>query len=109
MPHQCTSCGAAVDIPEDVLATSCTFCDSPLVATSTHAAPVDRVVPFVVTRRQATTLLRKHLQSAWLAPESLRRSARPRDLRSVLVPFYRYEALARTRWSASVGVNWQRT
>lgn len=109
MSFQCSSCGASVDVPPDVMATSCQFCDSPLVDVESHADPVDRVVPFTVDAKRAAGLLTKHLQQAWLAPETIRKSARPTDLRAVFVPFYVYDAQARTTWDASVGVEWQRT
>lgn len=108
MSYQCNSCGAAVDLPPDVMSTDCRFCDSPMVDTSSRSEPVDRVVPFSVDRERAAILLLKTLQAAWMAPEAVRRSARPRDLQAVMTPFYRYEALARTRWSADVGVEWKR-
>jgi hypothetical protein len=108
MSYQCSNCGAAVDVPPDVMATTCNFCDSPLVDVDSRSEPVDRLIPFSVDRARAGTLLRKYLQSAWLAPEPLRKSARPTDLRAVMVPFYCYEALARTNWSSQVGVEWQR-
>lgn len=106
---QCTNCGAAVEIPPDVMATSCRFCDSPLVDTQAAKEPVERVVPFVLPADRAAEALKRWLQSRWLAPESLRTAAKPESLRPVFVPFYAYDAVARTTWSARVGINWQRT
>lgn len=71
--------------------------------------PVDRVAPFEVPRKRAGSLLKGYLQEHWLAPESVRKAARPEELRGVLVPFYVFDAVARSRFSATVGIHWYRT
>ncbi len=71
--------------------------------------PVDQVVPFEIARERAGALLAGFLQDQWLAPESVRKASRPSELQSVLVPFYVYDALARTDFSAQIGIYWYRT
>ena len=107
---QCSSCGAAVGLPASVRATTCSFCGSALVDAAADASePVDRIVPFRVTGDQASARLREFLSARWFAPESLRRNTRPDELRGVLVPFWVFDAVARTSFAASVGVHWWRT
>lgn len=105
----CESCGATVDVDEAVLATTCAFCDSALVNSDAAREPVDLVAPFEVSRDRAGALLRGFLQGRWLAPESVRTASRPEELRSVLIPFWVYDATARTSFSATVGIHWYRT
>lgn len=107
--RQCPSCGASVEVDASVLATSCAFCDSPLVDGSGESEPVDRVAGFIVPKERAAGLLRAYLQGKWLAPEAVRHAARPEALDAVLVPFYAFDALARTDWSARIGIDWYRT
>lgn len=107
---QCSSCGAAVGLPVAVRATTCSFCGSALVDAAADASePVGRVVPFRLTGAQASERLRQFLSARWFAPESLRRRTRPDELRGVLVPFWVFDAVARTSFAASVGVYWYRT
>ncbi|TVQ86605.1 MAG: hypothetical protein EA397_19740 [Deltaproteobacteria bacterium] len=109
MAKQCTTCGAAVEIPPEVMATTCRFCDSGLVDAEASEEPVERVVPFDLTSKRAGEAIARWIQSRWLAPEVLRRAGKAEALRPVFVPFYAYNAVARTRWSAQVGIYWQRT
>ena len=91
------------------LSTTCAFCDSPLVDSSAEREPVDQIVPFEIVRNRAGDLLAGFLQESWLAPESVRRASQPSELRGVYVPFYAYDAVARTQFSADVGIHWYRT
>lgn len=108
--RRCSACGAAVRVPEGRRAVTCAFCDSALVDDEAQqVAPVDRVVPFTVPRERAGALLKGYLAGQWLAPESVRRAADPSALDDVLVPFWVYDAVARTTFSARVGIHWYRT
>lgn len=105
----CPQCGATVEVDAKILSTTCAFCDSPLVLSDKVAEPADKIAAFVVTRDQAATKLKGFLQGQWLAPESLRKAARPDELAGVLVPFYTFDATARTSFTCEVGVYWYRT
>lgn len=109
MVRQCSQCGATVELAEHVLSTTCSFCDSPLVEVDAEREPVDRLVPFDVPRDRAARLLRGYLAGHWLAPERLRKAARAEEIRQVFVPFYCYDAVARSEWSCRCGVYWYRT
>ncbi|TNE92310.1 MAG: hypothetical protein EP330_02285 [Deltaproteobacteria bacterium] len=92
------------------LAATCAFCDSPLELAAAEAEePVDAVAPFQLTEAQALQRLRDHLGSQWLAPGYVRKLGRPGELKPVLVPFYVYDATARTDFSCQVGCYWYRT
>jgi hypothetical protein len=108
--HRCSQCGATVELDDAAYVSTCAFCDSALERVEARAAaPVDQVVPFVVDRARAGVLLHQWLAGRWLAPESLRRAVRPDELRSVFIPFYAYDATARSDYFCRVGVYWYRT
>jgi len=106
---RCAQCGAEVQLDAEVFSTSCAFCDSPLIDTDAQTEPVDKVVPFTVPRGRAGSLLASWLAGKWLAPEALRKAARPEELQQIFVPFYAYDALARTRFTSRIGIYWYRT
>ncbi|MEQ1502529.1 MAG: hypothetical protein ABMB14_09865 [Myxococcota bacterium] len=107
---RCSQCGAAVDLPVTLRSTACSFCGSALVDAEADAAePVDKVVPFRLARDPAAAQLKAYLAARWFAPESVRRNTRPDELRDVLVPFWAFDAIARTSFSARVGIHWYRT
>lgn len=108
--RRCSACGAEVDLPDEIRSAACAFCDSALVDEGAEAeAPVDRVVPFALSRSQAGDRLAAHLAAHWLAPETLRRAARPDALGQVFVPFYAFDATARTTFDVGIGLYWYRT
>lgn len=109
--RRCSVCGAAVELAAAARTATCAFCDSALVDDdgSTAVEPVDRVVPFAVPRARAAALLGAYLAGHWFAPEALRRAARPDELRDVLVPFWVFDAVARTTFDTSIGIDWYRT
>lgn len=86
------------------------FCDSPLQAADEQdEPPVDRVAPFQLNEHQALGRLRDHIDAQWFVPDALRRLRRPGELKPVLVPFYVFDATARSRFSCRVGCDWYRT
>lgn len=98
-----------MDLPPEQIAAVCAFCESPLVDAEGAGETVDHVVPFVVDRDRAGRRLRGYLQGRWLAPEAVRRGARPEKLHGVLVPFYVFDGIAASEFDARVGVHWWRT
>ena len=91
------------------ISATCAFCDANLVEHTVAIEPADRITPFDVPRDRAVRLLKGFLQEHWLAPEGVRQAADPSELRAVFVPFYAYDAVARTEYRCSVGVDWKRT
>jgi len=108
--RQCSACGAQVELPANVRSTTCAFCDNALVdVDAQETEPIDAVVPFRLDRRQAGERLASTIADKWLAPEALRKATTPEELNDVLVPFHVFDAVARTRFSARIGIYWYRT
>ena len=91
------------------LASCCAFCDSPVVVTEHTGEPVDTVVPFRLSARQASHHLATHLAGRWLVPEALRRARAPDRLKGVLVPFWCIDAHTHSTWTARQGIHWTDT
>jgi hypothetical protein len=108
--RSCPSCGAAVDLDPHLAADRCAFCATPLVALDLGSHErADRVAPFVLTREQAADRLSDWLADRVMAPESVRSSRRPERLHGVFVPFYVFDADARSEYQGRVGIHWYRT
>ena len=107
--RSCPSCAATVELPPDRIADRCAFCETPLVDATGAAEAIDLVAGFDVAREHAARRIRGYLQGRVWAPETVRTSARPENLHGVLVPFYVYDGVARSDYTAEVGVDWYRT
>ena len=107
---ECPNCGAAVSIPEGRIADACAFCETPLVRDEDATnEPVDLVAPFRLTRQVAATRLRGRLSGDFWAPEAVRKTADPEELDGVMVPFWCYDATARSQYEGDVGIYWYET
>ena len=102
--RQCPQCGSTIEADPTVLSTQCAFCETPLVDSGATSETVDNVVPFQVARDRASRLLKRHIHSHWFVHSTLKRATEPDLLRSVFVPFYVYDALARSQFSCDVGI-----
>ncbi len=108
--YDCPGCGSEVAFPSGLLSHCCAFCETPLVRSPDQSQePIDRVAPFELDRSQAAGRLAAHLQGKRWAPEELRKAGRPEELKAVLVPFWCYDATARSDWSADVGITYYET
>lgn len=73
------------------------------------SAAIDAIVPFQIPERGALDRLRMYLEGRCFAPTELRRlRVHGRGLRGVLVPFWVYEGVVRSRYRAKIGVDWYR-
>jgi hypothetical protein len=106
----CPNCGAAVTFPEGRIADTCSFCETPLVQDAQEERePVDLVAPFRLTREVASGRLRGRLSGEFWAAEAVRKTADPEELDGVLVPFWCYDATARSEYQGEVGIYWYET
>jgi hypothetical protein len=71
---------------------------------------VDLVAPFRIERSVAEQKLKEHLAGNFWAPDSLRKGiVRDQRLRGVLVPFWAYTGVARSEYTAKIGIWWYQT
>lgn len=103
---RCAECGAQVVFSDGVVATRCTFCGSPRVlAEEAHAQALrpESLVPFSLDKKRANQMFGRWLKRLWLRPSDLHRIARVEAVSGVYVPFWTFDALAHSRWSAEAG------
>jgi hypothetical protein len=104
---RCSSCGAVAEFPEGGVSTLCGYCDSPLVDADVARASVDLVAPFRIEQSVAEQKLKEHLAGRFWAPDAVRKGiVRDHRLRGVLVPFWAYTGVARSEYTARVGIWW---
>ena len=105
----CPQCGAQVSLPAARIADRCAFCDNALVEAAASTVSIDRVAAFRIDDTQAAARLATELSGRWLAPEVVRKKGTPEALAGVYVPFWAYDASARSKYTAEVGIHWYRT
>jgi LSD1 subclass zinc finger protein len=104
---KCPGCGAAVQLPPNVIADRCPFCAGPLVAAGayTHRAIAPRAVaPFIIKDSQARQSFKQWLSGLWFAPNALKQAAHAETgIKGVYLPYWTYDANSRSRYSGERG------
>lgn len=103
---ECGACKAVFLPAPNVTATACPFCGTNLVLTK-HSSVLIKpgsVLPFGITREQATSGYRKWITSRWFAPNKLKsRAMLDTSLRGVYTPAWTYDANTVTHYSGQRG------
>jgi DNA-directed RNA polymerase subunit RPC12/RpoP len=109
----CGSCAALVEPPRrSAEAFPCPYCGSSIVATakSQRLIKPQAVLPFKITRDQATSAFRKWIHKLWFAPNALKKLARLQDrLQGLYAPYWTYDAATVSRYTGQRGDNYTRT
>jgi len=106
--RRCPQCGAQVELPPERIADACAFCATPLVDGAIRSDTIDRVAPFDIRLDVAANRLSEFMQDKWFLPTALKTAGRPDSLHGVLIPFWCYDATARSDWTAEQGIHWTR-
>ncbi len=104
----CKFCGASVQLPpSDRRDLKCPFCDSAYVAeASAPAANVvqpESLIPFHVDRGQCQAKFREWIGAGWFRPNDLKVLSRLDKIFGLYLPFFTFDALARSLWDAMAG------
>jgi len=105
----CPKCGARSTRDPGQAAGACPFCGTPEVV---DAPPSDAMVrpegilPFKVARDAALSSFRSWLSGLWLRPNDLKSAAALTAFRGVYVPFWTFDALTHSAWTAEAGYNY---
>lgn len=103
----CHGCGAHVDFEPGVITSRCAFCGSHKVAQhDTDAAAPESVLPFAVPAAEAQRRFESWLRSLWFRPNDLKKLAKLKELKGVYLPFWTYDAHARSSWTADAGYHY---
>lgn len=106
----CESCGGEIVGDESLAATSCPFCDNPVVMTGQFAGDLkpDLVIPFKLDKKAAKDALKKHYQGKKLLPKIFKDENHLDEIKGVYVPFWLFQADAKAniRYKATRVRSW---
>ena len=92
--YVCNSCGGEVVGDETTGATSCPFCDNPVVMKGQFAGNLkpDLVIPFKKDKNAAIAGLKKHYEGKRLLPNVFKNENHIKEIKGVYVPFWLFDA-----------------
>ncbi len=92
--YGCNSCGGEIAGDASMAATSCPFCDSPIVIRGQFKGDLkpDLIIPFKVDRAMAKQKLKDHLNGKPLLPKIFKSENKLEEIKGVYVPFWLYDA-----------------
>ena len=97
--YSCQSCSAEIVGDHTLGATTCPFCDNPVVMTATFSGSLkpDLIIPFQVSREEAQAALKKHYLGKRLLPSVFKSRNHLEEVKGVYVPFWLFDADADAR------------
>ena len=92
--YLCTSCGGEIVGDETTAATSCPYCENPIVMTGqlSGALKPDYVIPFKLDKRAAVDALKLHYSGKRLLPKVFADQNHIEEVRGIYVPFWIFDA-----------------
>lgn len=94
--YTCNSCAGQIVADSTTGATSCPYCDSPVVMSGQFADDLrpDLVIPFRLDKEAAVSALKKHLEGKFLLPAAFKDENHIDEIKSVYVPFWMFNTNA---------------
>jgi len=106
----CRTCGATVVCEPGPRSYACAFCGSTYVAEvrgeGLAALVPEFVVPFQVSREQATRVFDAWCHKGFFTPRDVRKAARMDKLQGIYLPFWTFSMRADSTWEAAIGEWW---
>jgi len=109
---QCSGCGATIEFEPPEVAGACPFCGAQIVAQPRAADPLvapEGVLPFAITRKQATESIRQWISTRWFAPNALKKQAEQGASSGVYIPFWTYDAQTYSNYTGRRGEHYWET
>jgi len=106
---RCTSCGSTAHLDANVRSTTCPFCGVALItgddkpASDNDIVTPEAILPFSVSRDQATGAFKKWIHSLWFAPNAIKNESRQRQMQGVYRPFWTYDSHTVSHWTGERG------
>ncbi len=97
--YVCNSCGGEIVGDETTAATSCPYCNNPVVLMGQFKGDLrpDYVIPFKLSKEDAKEGLKKHMKGKALLPKVFRSENHIDEIKGVYVPFWLFDADADAR------------
>jgi len=94
--YVCKSCGGEIVADESTAATSCPFCDNPVVMMGRFSGDLkpDYVIPFKLDKKAAKEKLSKHLIGKILLPKVFKDQNHIDEVKGLYVPFWLFDTEA---------------
>ena len=92
--YVCKSCGGEIVGDETTAATSCPFCDNPIVMMGQFSGSLkpDYVIPFKVDKKAAKAALKKHYEGKRLLPKVFKDENHIDEIKGIYVPVWLFDA-----------------
>ena len=92
--YVCKSCGGEIVGDETTAATSCPYCDNPVVMMGKLSGSLkpDLVIPFKLDKKAAKAALKKHYGGKRLLPKVFRDENHIDEVKGIYVPFWLFDA-----------------
>lgn len=92
--YVCQSCGGEIVGDENMAATSCPYCDNPIVLKGQFSGSLkpDYVIPFKLDKKAAKAGLLKHYEGKRLIPKVFKDQNHIDEIKGVYVPFWLFDA-----------------
>lgn len=109
--YSCQSCGGQITTDATTAASSCPYCDNPIVMTQQLAGDLrpDYVIPFKLDKEAAKEALRNHFKGKKLLPKPFKDENHIDEIKGVYVPVWLFDAdaTARIRYKAQTERYWE--
>ena len=109
--YRCYNCGAVTVAPRTAIATTCPYCNSPVVIDDKTGSLVkpDSLIPFQLTAKQAAQQLSRWRKRRLFAPNKFRKHTREDSVKGVFVPAWTFDATTTSSYNGTVGIRKTRT
>ena len=108
----CAGCGARTRVSAEQPTLSCGFCGARTInpeAQRTRLVEPAGVLPFQLGRAAATAKFQTWVGESWLAPGDLKAGHVLDNLHGIYLPFWTFDARARSEWSGEAGTHYYET
>ncbi|MBR2577640.1 MAG: hypothetical protein IKE38_01795 [Erysipelotrichaceae bacterium] len=94
--YACKSCGGAIMVDANTVATSCPYCGDPVVLQGNVRGDYkpSRIIPFALDKKAAKREYRQHLKGKFLLPKAFTNEAVIDEIKGVYVPFWLFDGTA---------------
>ncbi|MBN2879610.1 MAG: hypothetical protein JXN65_08260 [Clostridia bacterium] len=102
---KCESCGAQTVITDDTISRECAFCGSSHIVKLEEMKGIspESVIPFSITKKQATESLSKWLGKRMMAPRKLKKESRKDKFKGMYIPYWTYDSDTVYTYTAQAG------
>lgn len=107
---KCEDCGAESTLESGITASSCPYCDTPLILEHRHSENIIQpksLLPFKINKNEALNSFKKWIKKLWFAPSALKKAVLSFDhFKGVYLPFWTYDSNASTSYIGQRGENY---